>query len=235
MKNRLIIFFILLIIFALNCDNSTKSKVDKYSGIIKNVDFDQLFDEPSNEEIEAIETSWHSFNSNITSISIVDTSYTLIGTQMHLIITVSHTNAENVVHYGSVVLPADLTQSYPVMFYNHGGDDGVDISSFTSLAGFSPDMVEISNNFVIAIPSFRSEKLTISETKFFQSTGDPSPWDKDVEDCMDFLTTISTLFDQVDESAVFVVGLSRGAGVSMLWSARDSRVDKVVDFFDRQT
>ena len=222
---------IVLMFFIIACEKvSTNSQNDKFSGLVEGIDFDQLFAVPTAQEIQNIQNEWIARTNQIIDVTIEDTIQILIDIEFHNMYIISHTNSENVKHYGAVIFPADTTQEFPVMFYNHGGDNGVDLNSFRTLLSL-PTMKEIAQKFIIAIPSFRSETLIWDSTKSYQSTGSPSPWDKDVDDCIDFLTTISDLYSQVDESTVYAVGISRGAAVSMLWAARDERVDKVVDFF----
>jgi len=231
MKKYLSLLLIIFLVFVVNCeDGGTNSKKDKFSGMIEGVDFDLLFAEPTNSEIEDIYEDWGNRVDEVREISFEDTIPSLIGNKMHDIHIVSHVNSDGLRHYGAVILPSDTTMDeFPVMFYNHGGDNGVDINSFLTLTAFSPDMVEISKKFFIVIPSFRSEPLIANE--IYTSEGNPSPWDKDVDDCIGLLTVVQTSYPESDMSNVYVVGASRGAGVAMLWAARDERIKKVVDFF----
>ncbi|MBN2281230.1 MAG: hypothetical protein JXQ65_11675 [Candidatus Marinimicrobia bacterium] len=231
MKKYFLLFIMIFALFVTHCDDSgTNSKKEKYSGIIEGVDFDRLFAEPTALEIETVYHEWNSRTDELRQVTLEDTLFALIGNQLHTVHIISHVNGENLRHYGAVILPTDTTiDEFPVLFYNHGGDNGVDVNSFLTLATFSPDMSDISKKFFIAIPSFRSEVLIGSET--YLSQGDPSPWDKDVDDCIGMLTAIQTTYSQSDMANVYVVGASRGAGVGMLWAARDQRIKKVIDFF----
>ncbi|MFP4548362.1 MAG: alpha/beta hydrolase family protein [Fidelibacterota bacterium] len=230
MKKHVIALLALLVIFALNCDNSsTNPENNSYTGVIEGVDFDLLFAEPNQNEIENVLNEWENREISVSAITILDTIVAVIGGRAHQIHIIVHKNSADLAHYGAVIMPSDTLAEYPVLFYNHGGDDGVDINQFLTSLSFAPDMQAISRNHIIAIPSYRSEKLVTDTT--YQSTGDPSPWDKDVDDCMNFLTTIDKNYPKADLNNVAVVGLSRGAGVAMLWAARDERIKKVVEFF----
>ena len=230
MKKFNVLCLVVLIIFALSCEsNSTKPEKDKYSGIIEGVDFDRLFAEPEESEIENVYKEWNARTHEMIDITIEDTILGLVGNQVREIHILSHSSSENIKHYGAIMLPSDTLESYPVLFYNHGGDEGVDLNATITLISFSPDMVEISKQYMIVVPSFRSEAIYANET--YQSTGDPSPWDRDVDDCINLLTAVQTTYPKSDMLNVYAIGVSRGAGVSMLWAARDERVKKVVDFF----
>ncbi len=230
MKKHVIALVALLVIFALNCDNSsTNPENNPYTGIIEGVDFDLLFAEPDQNEIENVINEWENRDISVTSVNIPDTLVAVIGGKTHQIHIMVHENSAGLAHYGAIIMPSDTLAEYPVLFYNHGGDDGVDINQFLTSLSFAPDMQAISRNHIIAIPSYRSEKLVTDTT--YQSTGDPSPWDKDIDDCMNFLTAIDEKYPKADLNNVAIVGLSRGAGVAMLWAARDERIKKVVEFF----
>lgn len=231
MKGYQQIFYIFILLFLFNCEDSgTNSVEDLYSGIIEGVDFDQLFAEPTSSELDAIYEEWESNSIPVTSYTILDTLYALIGSDLHDLHIVSHTNDTGILHYGAVISPTDTTlDKYPILFYNHGGDEGVDINAFISTLTFAPDLQELSEQFYIVIPSYRSESLIVDKT--YTSTGTPSPWDKDIDDCSGMLSLVETLYPDVDMENVNVVGLSRGAGVAMLWAARDDRIKRVINFF----
>jgi dipeptidyl aminopeptidase/acylaminoacyl peptidase len=83
---------------------------------------------------------------------------------------------------------------------------------------------------VWVIPSFRSEPLTFAG-QTWRSEGEPSPWDRDVDDTLGLIAAAAQLFPATDESCIGAIGVSRGAGVALLLSARDPRLRATVAFF----
>ena len=66
--------------------------------------------------------------------------------------------------------------SLPLLIYGHGGDNGEDLDQILQLLPlFLPGEVE---EFVIVVPSFRSERLVFDGTTYI-SEGPASPWDRD--------------------------------------------------------
>ncbi len=216
----------------IGCDNnSTQSTTDKYSGVIEGVDFDELFAEPREAEINNVKAQWNSESITLTDTEIIDTTVINIGYESYSLQVVATTNENNVKHYSALIFPPDTLEEYEVLFYNHGGDNGINIQEFLSISDFSQNMRTVVSDRIIAIPSFRSEALINVDSTVYQSTGDPSPWDKDIQDCMAVVDLIEKEYKHYPISTINALGISRGAGVSMLWSARDPRVHKVVSFF----
>ena len=117
--------------------------------------------------------------------------------------------------------------SAPVLVYAHGGDGGA--SAEEALALF-PFLGTLGTGAVWVIPSFRSESLRFDGSTW-TSGGSPSPWDRDVDDALALIEVTLALEPAADEDRIGVLGLSRGAGVGLLMSARDPRIGRIVEFF----
>jgi dipeptidyl aminopeptidase/acylaminoacyl peptidase len=127
------------------------------------------------------------------------------------------------------VVPAGAQPgSLPLLIYGHGGDNGEDLDQILQLLPlFLPGEVE---EFVIVVPSFRSERLVFDGTTYI-SEGPASPWDRDVDDALALLNVVAATTPAADMGRVGVLGFSRGACVGLLMAIRDARIDLVVEFF----
>jgi dipeptidyl aminopeptidase/acylaminoacyl peptidase len=117
--------------------------------------------------------------------------------------------------------------SLPVFIYAHGGDHGVNILDLQLILVLNPAFAD---KFVFVIPSYRSEPLE-AHGKTFTSTGEPSPWDSDVDNSFALLNVALQTTPEADPERLGILGFSRGACVSMLMAIRDPRIDIVVEFF----
>ena len=229
-KYRLILLALLLIVI-FQCEKSS-TKSDDNDQIIEGVNLTKLFAPPSSDELTKIKSQWTSKTPEIKEIKIEDTTQAIINFKFHKTHVISHTNTENVKHYAALIFPTDTTKKHPVLFINHGGEEGIDFLSYVFLLNLNAQLINLAKNYILVFPSFRSEKLIMNPSTTYQSTGSHSPWDKDVDDCIGLLTTILRFYPlNADLSKVYALGISRGAGVSMLWAVRDNRVKKVVEFF----
>jgi uncharacterized surface protein with fasciclin (FAS1) repeats len=155
-------------------------------------------------------------------------------------------------HYGAIHVPndedGDPAEDLPVLIYSHGGDSGVAAVEPFVLLGLldgttgqptpdpDPNAVAFVRGVVTVIPTFRSEELRTAglglPQSTYTSTGNPSPWDYDVDDTAALLNVALEQFDDAtDEDRIGTLGFSRGGAVSLLHAARDERVDVVTDFF----
>lgn len=125
-------------------------------------------------------------------------------------------------HYGLVRVPAAGARR-PVLVVAHGGDDGAARWQFFREGPLSEEWVQV-------VPSFRSERLYASATRWYQSEGPPSPWDRDVDDALALLNGVLAHLPEADGGRVAALGRSRGAGVALLMAARDPRIRAVVNF-----
>ena len=236
MKKLFYICFVFVFAFQWCSDSGTNSKKEKYSGIIENVDFDELFSEPIQADIDQIYHEWNSRDLSVVnheevdSFSILMPSYKLATLRI-----ISHEISPGQKHYGAIIIPKDTTdQIYPVVVYNHGGEDGVNISDLALMMSMSNTMKQLVDKTIMVIPSFRTETLIFNDgvnEHTYHSGGEASIWDKDVDDSIILLSAVLASTPEVDPSKIVTFGISRGGAVSMLMSARDDRIKKVVDFF----
>jgi dipeptidyl aminopeptidase/acylaminoacyl peptidase len=209
------------------CSNSSPVAPKDNSRIIEGVDFDRLFAKPSGAEINTILSEWATREVSAQSYSEVSVSSLQMGNSPGKLRIVSHT-VGGVKHYGVIAVPEGrAARSLPVLIYTHGGDDGfntneIELILFVSAAN--------ADKFVLVAPSYRSESLR-AKNDTLVSTGEPSPWDRDVDDALALLNVTLQTTPEADPERIAVLGFSRGACVGMLMAIRDPRIDLVIEFF----
>jgi dipeptidyl aminopeptidase/acylaminoacyl peptidase len=196
--------------------------------IVEGVNFTELFAPPGSAEINAVLDDWAGRDISAQNIrSEVTAAVTIGGTQGTLEV-VSHT-VGGFRQYGAVLVPGNAQPgSLPVLVYTHGGDGGVNLDELLPLLPLLLGGME--DRFVLIAPSFRSEPLVFGGTTYL-SEGEPSPWDRDVDDALALLNVVAATTPAADLDRVGVLGFSRGAAVAMLMAERDPRIDLVVEFF----
>jgi dipeptidyl aminopeptidase/acylaminoacyl peptidase len=129
------------------------------------------------------------------------------------------------VHYGALlhVLGQD---SLPTLVYAHEGDEGVDLSLLTTVLATAPELA----SYALVVPSFRAESLRYAGDTW-NSDGEASPWDRDVDDLLQLLSALDSLKLPGRRAALLGLGFSRGGGTILLAAAREPRFTKVVDMF----
>lgn len=153
------------------------------------------------------------------------------GNTLHV---VSHTS-ECGVHYGAVVFPQQPPAvRLPVVIFTAGGDGvhtvldvGADFNhSAVQFPAFLGNKFD--SRFVVVIPSFRGQTLSI-EGKTFESAGSArDAFDGAATDTIALLNVVLSEYDLADEDNIGVYGGSRGGAVALLVAARDPRVRRVV-------
>ncbi len=207
------------------CDDST-GPADR---IVEGVNFSELFAPPSQAEMSALLAEWSGRNVTPRSVEVVATSVTQIAGVAATVRVLSHVVDGTAEHYGAVMVPDGVTPgSMPVLIYLHGGDGGIDIDDLINLLplALGPD----AGAYVLLAPSFRSEPLVFEGTTYL-SEGEPSPWDRDVDDALALLNTVLDNTLEANPERIGVLGFSRGADVGLLMAIRDPRIDLVVEFF----
>jgi dipeptidyl aminopeptidase/acylaminoacyl peptidase len=191
------------------------------------VDLDRLFAPPTATEIAAVEADWASRQPAARDVRIEYVALSqLVGLRTMQLRVISHVVDGNR-HYGAVLTPDSSAPGLPLMLYLHGGDDGVSVNELNLIAlsaGIDP------TRYVWLVPSFRSERLETAG-RSWTSQGEPSPWDRDVDDTLGLIASAAQLFPLANARCIGALGVSRGAGVALLLSARDQRLRSTVAFF----
>ena len=191
------------------------------------VDLDGLFAPPTAAEVEAVRADWASRDVTPDDVEVEREESFALGSVDATLRVLSHA-IDGGRHYGAVVVPDGAEAAgLPVVVYAHGGDRGVDTAVLSQLGLVLGDALA---DFVWVVPSFRAETLRTSGG-VWPSGGQPSPWDRDVDDALAFLNAALAMTPEADPDRLGVLGLSRGAGVALLMGIRDPRVDRVVEFF----
>jgi len=197
--------------------------------VVAGVDLDVLFAPATQAEVDAVLADWAARTPTASGFQVESTiETTLLDVDVRASV-VSHV-VDGHRHYSAFVVPfgddAD-PGPLPVLVYLHGGDEGFAVDDIFSLASFAPDLA---GRVVWVAPSFRSEAVRF-QGMTFTSEGEPSPWDRDVDDALALLEVVAAEVPEADVNRVALVGLSRGGGVALLMAERDPDIDLVVEFF----
>lgn len=196
--------------------------------IVAGVDLAELFAPPTPSEIAQIADEWSGRDVSVQGLDVVQTSAVIVGGTEDTVRIVSHT-VDGVTHFGAILAPTGaLAGSLPIVVIAHGGDNGIDVDDALLLLSFAFGGGQ--DNYVFVAPSFRSEPLVFQGTEY-RSGGEPSPWDRDVDDALALLNAAIAITPAADADRIGVLGLSRGASVGLLMAIRDPRIDVVVEFF----
>lgn len=212
-----------LLVAACGDDSATEPDVPEVG-----VDLDALFAAPSAAEILAIEDEWAARSPAAAGVQVEATSPVTIGGFDMTVRVVSH-EVDGNRHYGAIVVPdGAMAGSLPVLIFSHGGDAGIDIDVTLPLLPFA--LGEFQDDVVLVAPSFRSEPLVFEDVTY-TSEGEPSPWDRDVDDALALLEVTLESTPEANPERIAVLGFSRGSGVGLLMAERDDRIDVLVEFF----
>ncbi|MBD0319265.1 MAG: dienelactone hydrolase family protein, partial [Gemmatimonadetes bacterium] len=182
---------------------------------------DALFAPPTAVEIAEVKAEWSRRDTGAHGYRVEHTRH---DGRTGRTLVVSHT-VGGVRHFGAIRVPDGAAgRRLPVLVINHGGEGGA-----TGYAFFHSGPV--ARGWVQVVPSFRSEPLRLTPFRRYRSEGDPSPWDRDVDDAMALLSSTLAHVPEADSARVAVLGRSRGGGVALLMAARDPRVKAVVDLY----
>lgn len=207
-----------------SCDGGPTDPVDR---IVAGIDFAELFAPPLASEVSAILAEWETRDTSSQNVVVEAESTISTGIDQATLRIISHT-VGGARHFGAVLVPQGAEAgSLPVLMFLHPGDGGLDIDEALPLLPLllGGDL----GRFVFVAPAFRSEAIR-SEEMLFQSEGDPSPWDFDVDDALALLNVVRETTPEADGERVATLGFSRGATVAMLMAARDPRIDSIVAF-----
>jgi len=194
------------------------------------VDLDELFAPAQPAEIQRAAEAWVDRDVTVRAVELVQEAVVTdpFGQDWHADVRVYGHEVDGATHFGAVVVPSDERgRARPVLLFLHGGDDGVSLSQVALALAFQPEMRE---EYIVVVPSFRSEPLVVGE-RTFQSDGPSSPWDRDVDDSIALLNVALETTPAADGDRIVALGFSRGAAVGLLAAIRDERIDGVAAFF----
>jgi dipeptidyl aminopeptidase/acylaminoacyl peptidase len=208
------------------CAESSTAPRDR---IVEGVDVTRLFAPPSQVEVTAMLDEWATRDVRAAGVQEVESTTVSLDTTPATLRIVSH-DVAGVRHFGAILAPSGAAPgSLPVLVITHGGDHGVDLST-DALPFLDLAFGDLVADFVYVAPSFRSEPLSFSGRRYV-SGGEPSPWDRDVDDALALLNVALQTTPQADSGRIGVLGFSRGACVALLMGIRDPRIDLVVEYF----
>jgi len=195
--------------------------------LVEGVDLAVLFAPPTAREVQDVLDEWSRRRPEARDVTVALTRPFPIGSTPATLRILSHT-VDGSRHFGAIITP-DGDGPLPVLVILHGGDDGVNLSS-ADLGAVLLALGEEGGDFVFVVPSFRAEALSVDGTAFL-SEGEPSPWDRDVDDAIALLDAALATTPRADPQRVGALGFSRGGLVALLMAIRDDRVDQVLEFF----
>lgn len=117
-------------------------------------------------------------------------------------------------------------QRLGVVLFAHPGDQGVD-GAF--LQGLRLLLGALDTQAVILAPAFRGESASLNGRLVESDSTTRSPWDRDVDDALAFLSATLGRFPQADPARLAALGYSRGGGVALLGALRDDRIRSVFE------
>ena len=188
-------------------------------------DLSSLFAPPTAAEVAAVRSGWDARDLRSAGWQVLGDG-DIGGLRVEV---VSHV-VEGNTRYGQVRYPEryDPSQRYPVLVFNHGGQNGVSINVLTE-NGFSNGCLR---DFFIVVPSFRGEELGTGELGLgnLASEGEPDELDGDADDAIALLNGVLENMPGAGASRIAVFGRGRGGGASHLMAARDTRISLGVVF-----
>lgn len=203
---------------------------DSSSGTPASADprLDSLFATPDAALYASVQADWASRSMEAVSSEVVFRDTFSVGSGLNAIdlaVTVLRHGGPGAWHYGAL-LNRTGADSLPTLVYAHGGDEGVSLSEVGLVLQIAPELAA----FTMVVPSFRSESLAYGDS-VWTSQGEPSPWDRDVDDLLTLVSACDSLSLPGQRDTLRGLGFSRGGGVILLAAIRDNRFAKVVDFF----
>jgi dipeptidyl aminopeptidase/acylaminoacyl peptidase len=215
------------VLLCAGCGGSSTGGDDE-DRIVEGVNLTELFSEPTASEREQVLNDWSSRTHAAAGINPVSQNAISLGGTAATVRIISH-SVGDATHFGAIVSPDNAAAaSLPLVVYLHGGDDGVDVSELLSVLPIA--LASAQDDYVYLVPSFRAEELRYNAVTH-TSTGDASPWDRDVDDVLSLIDAAISVTPAIDSDRIGVVGFSRGACVAMLAGIRDDRIDLVIEFF----
>lgn len=191
-------------------------------------DLNDLFAPPTPAELDAVRADWAARPLTVEGFRVEATGTDNLGDTIHVL---SHV-VDGQRHFGALRFPENYTPggSHPLYVVCHGGLAGADLDELSGLFATLPGQCVESDAFLL-LPSYRGEDLVTPFAGTFVSGGAPSWADRDVDDTRALLSAALLNYPEIDEARIGAYGISRGAAVALLMSARDGRIRRVVDMF----
>ena len=222
MRNSLLIVFI---ISSVICAGQTSSNTNEDSLIAR------VLADPSPQEITDVLSGLRRLDLTPRDVVIHDSILLSNSNRLYVL---SH-KVEDRTHYGAIIIPpTNNSRKLPIIVFATGGDGmhkEFNISKdFNHPAVQFPSFLggELDKKFIVAIPSFRGQRLIIGD-RTYQSEGDVSDaFDGATTDALAFLNVTLETFQPADENRIAIYGGSRGGAVALLASARDQRIKRTI-------
>ena len=190
------------------------------------VDLDQLFSPPTRDEITAVRAEWMSRDINPYNAVVIKNGV-LAGHYCELI---RHDNE----HYYFLRYPSDYTpgNQYPLLVWNHPGYDGVDVMVLNWFDYTFLTTEYMKRNYFYAVPAYRGESIFIPTWGLYQSGGQPSKADWEVDDILKMMNYTVASYPV---SKVYLYGQSRGGTVTLLtvirWALKGNDAERLAELF----
>ena len=197
----------------------------------KEILIEKILAEPTPQEVQEILTYHRRKELAPQEVTFHDSTLLSNGNTLYIL---SH-KVEGNTHYGAVIVPGKGgSKKLPVVIFATGGDGihkefdiGLDFNhtaaQFPSYMGKGLDQ-----QFIVAIPSFRGQRLIINDKKYQSGGKVEDAFDGATTDAIAFLNVTLLAFPRSDKSRIAIYGGSRGGTVGLLASARDPRVKRAV-------
>ena len=225
---KLLILAIFVLLLPLGCKDVSTGPEEMGDRVVGGVNLTLLFAPPDSSEIAAVLAEWKGRSPSAQGIEVAATRSLTLGGSPFTVRIVSH-RVDGIRHYGALVVPDGAKQaSLPIVVVGHGGDNGQNVDDLLQLLPYSLGSSITSSIYVI--PAFRSESLTFGGVTY-KSEGEPSPWDRDVDDALALLSVAFARVPEADSTRIASLGFSRGACVAMLMAIRNPAIDLVIEFF----
>jgi dipeptidyl aminopeptidase/acylaminoacyl peptidase len=197
--------------------------------VVAGVNLDALFAPPTAAEVDATLADWASRDVSARDVAVVDSSVVSLGSSTEVSVRVVSHTVDGLTHFGAIAVPVGAAPGgLPLLLVAHPGDAGIDLDQWLQLLAYG--LGGVLSDYVLVIPSFRSEPLVFQGTQYL-SAGPASPWDGDVDDALALLNAAIATTPEADGGRIGALGLSRGATVALLAAIRDPRIAAVVEFF----
>lgn len=190
------------------------------------VDLSALFAQPTTSEINEVLYDWASRPTPAEVVTIESFGMLPSG---HFAAVVSHQGTTGK-HYGFLRYPRYYTQhfKFPVVVYLHGGTRGFYLSDLSVIDDLTPTSV-IGDYFFIVAPSYPGECISAGCLGEYESEGEMSIIDYDVDDTMTLLRSLLAFNPSMLSNNITVYGHSRGGATALIMSARDIQAYQTIE------